>query len=157
MSTIVALTNFLEVTDSRGHVQYKYQNSKPGELITYRGVEYPYLPFIYQGAAKNRSGDNLESSLILSSNAISMGYASQAAQNRWNVRVDSCSMNPVDFTVGRTLTTEHWIAASMSYDMETVEVLLSSSIDAVGAVAPSRSLTRGLVGALPVTGQVQNR
>lgn len=155
--SIIALTNFLEVTDARGHVQYRYQNSKPGELITYRGVEYPYLPFIYQGAAKNRSGDNLESSLILSSNAISMGYAAQAAQSRWNVRVDSCSMNPVDFTVGRSLTVEHWIAASMSYDMETVEVLLSSSIDAVGASAPTRALTRSLVGALPTTGQVQNR
>ena len=155
--TIIALTNFLEVTDSRGHVQYVYQNSQPGQLIKYRGVEYPYLPFIYQGAAKNRSGDNLESSLILSSNAISMDYAAQAAQNRWNVRVDSCSMNPVDFTVGRTLTTEHWIAASMSYELETVEVLLSSSIDAVGASAPTRSLTRNLVGSLPVTGQVSNR
>lgn len=155
--TIVALTNFLEVTDARGHVQYRYQNSKPGELIAYRGVEYPYLPFIYQGAAKNRSGDNLESSLILSSNAISMGYASQAAQNRWNVRIDSCSMNPTTFAVGRTLTTEHWIAASMSYDMETIEVLLSSSIDAVGASAPTRALTRNLVGSLPVTGSVQNR
>ena len=155
--TITALTNFLEVTDARGHVQFKYQNSKPGELITYRDVEYPYLSFIYQGAAKNRSGDNLESSLILSSNSISMGYAVQSTQGRWNVRIDSCSMNPVTFEVGRTLTTENWIAASLSYDMETVEVLLSSSIDAVGASAPTRSLTRNLVGALPVTGQVQNR
>ncbi len=154
---ITALTNFLEVTDARGHVQFRYQNSKPGELISYRGTEYPYLPFIYQGAAKNRSGDNLESALVLSSNAISMGYAVQATQGRWNIRIDSCSMNPVDFTVGRTLTTEHWITASLSYDLETVEVLLSSSIDAVGASAPTRSLTRSIVGALPVTGNVQNR
>ncbi len=154
---ITALTNFLEVTDARGHVQFRYQNSKPGELISYRGTEYPYLPFIYQGAAKNRSGDNLEAALVLSSNSISMGYAVQATQGRWNIRIDSCSMNPVDFTVGRTLTTEHWITASLSYDLETVEVLLSSSIDAVGASAPTRSLTKSLVGALPVTGQVQNR
>ena len=155
--TIVALTNFMEVTNSRGVVRFRFQNSKPGKVIAYRGFRYPYLSFMYQGAAKNRSGDNLESALVMSSNAISMGYAAEAAQKRWNVRVDSCSMNPTTFAVGRTLTTENWIAASMSYDIKTVEVLLSSSIDAVGASAPTRALTKQLVGSLPVTGQVQNR
>ena len=155
--TVIALTNFIEVTDARGKVQFRFQNSKPGELIKHRGTNYSYLAFIYQGAAKNRSGDNLEANLVLSSNAISMGYAAQAARNRWNIRVDSCSMNPSTFAVAKTLTTEYWIAASMSYDIETVEVLLSSSIDAVGAAAPTRVLTRGLVGALPVSGNIQNR
>ena len=155
--TIIALTNFMEVTNSRGVVRFRFQNSKPGKVIAYRGFRYPYLSFMYQGAAKNRSGDNLESALVMSSNAISMGYAAEAAQKRWNVRMDSCSMNPSTFDVGRTLTTENWIAASMSYDMQTVEVLLSSSIDAVGASAPARHLTRKMVGALPTTGQVQNR
>ena len=155
--TIVALTNFMEVTNSRGVVRFRFQNSKPGKVIAYRGFRYPYLSFMYQGAAKNRSGDNLESALVMSSNAISMGYAAEAAQNRWNVRMDSCSMNPSTFAVGRTLTTENWIAASMSYDTTTVEVLLSSSIDAVGASAPTRALTKQLVGSLPVSAQVQNR
>jgi len=86
-----------------------------------------------------------------------MSYAAHAARNRWNVRVDSCSMNPSNFTVGRTLTTEFWIAASMGYDVETVEVLLSSSIDAVGASAPTRVLTKALVGSLPVSSTIQNR
>ena len=155
--TIVALTNFLEVTDARGVVQFCYQNGRPGEPILHRGRKYPYLSFIYEGAAKNRSGDNLEASLFLSSNAISMGYAVEATKGRWNVRMDSCSMNPTTFEVGRILTTEHWITASMSYDMEAVEVILSSSIDAVGASAPTRSLTSKLVGALPTTGSVFNR
>ena len=155
--TIVALTNFLEVTDSRGHVEMLYQNSKPGETIRYRGLDFFYLPFIYQGAAKNRSGDNLESALVLAVNELSLGHAKEAVTRRLNVRVDSCSMNPQTFAVAKTLTTEYWIATSMSYDPEAVEVLLSSSIDAVGANAPTRVLTRDLVGSLPVTGAVQNR
>jgi hypothetical protein len=155
--TIVALTNFIEVSNAAGKVQFRFQNSRPGESITYRGLSFPYLSFIYQGAAKNRTGDNLESALVLSVNPISMGYAVQAAQNRWNVRVDSCSMHPTTFAVGKTLTTEFWLAASMSYDAETVEVLLSSSIDAVGAAAPTRVLTRAMVGALPTTSSIANR
>ena len=155
--TVVALTTFIEISTPDGTVEHRFQNSKPGQLISYRGVDYPYLSFIYQGAAKNRTGDNLEAQLVLSSNAISMGYAVQAVQNNYQVRVDSCSMNPVDFTVGRTLTTEFWLASSMSYDFETVEVLLSSGIDAVGSNAPNRVLTTGLVGVLPTSAAIYNR
>ena len=129
--TVVALTNFLEVRNAAGVVQHRFQNSKPGETITLDGDLYTYLSFIYQGAAKNRTGDNIESVLVLSVNAISLGYASQAVQQRWNVRIDSCSMNPSTFEVAKKLTTEYWLAATMSYDVETVEILLSSSIDAV--------------------------
>ena len=155
--TIIALTNFMEVTNARGIVEFRFQNSKPGEVIAYRGFDYPYLPFMYQGAAKSRTGDNLEAAIVLSANDISMGYAARAVQNRWNMKVSSCSMHPVDFTVGRTLATEYWLVASMSYDVEMVEILLSSSVDSVGATAPTRVLTRSMVGALPTSGQVQNR
>ena len=155
--TLVALTNFIEATDASGTTQALYQNSKPGEVISYRDRDYLYLPFIYQGAAKNRTGDNMESSLVLASNGLSLSYANQAVQQRWNIRVDSCSMNPTTFEVAKTLTTEFWIAASMSYDTEATEVLLSSSIDAVGANAPTRVLTRTMVGSLPVSSRIQNR
>ena len=43
--TIVALTNFMEVTNARGTVEFRFQNSKPGEVIAYRGFDYPYLSF----------------------------------------------------------------------------------------------------------------
>jgi hypothetical protein len=45
----------------------------------------------------------------------------------------------------------------MSYDPTTIEIILSSAIDAVGANAPSKVLTGDMVGALPVTGSIQNR
>jgi phage-related protein len=54
------------------------------------------------------------------------------------------------------LTREHWVAAAMSYDPSQVEVILSSAIDAVGATAPTRTLTSKLVGSLPLTGAIQN-
>ena len=65
--TIVALTAFVIVTDKNGNTHSsfsapdgtslnlnKFQNGK------HEGVnDYQYLSFIYQGAAMNRSGDNL--------------------------------------------------------------------------------------------------
>ena len=61
------------------------------------------------------------------------------------------------FTPNKLLTRETWLAASMAYDPMTVEVLLSSAIDAVGANAPNRVLTTAMVGHLPITGSIQSR
>ena len=85
-----------------------------------------------------------------------MDHAYDAVTTRWNVQATTCIMDPKTFTVKRELTSEHWIAASMVYDPETIEVTLSSSIDAVGVTAPHAVLTTEQVGALPVSAQIQN-
>jgi hypothetical protein len=153
---LVALTTFITTSNAAGIVQGRYQNSTPGQVIRLDGYDFPFLSFIYSGAAKNRTGDNLEAELTLAVNKLAMGYAAEAVQAKWTVEVVGCSMNPTDFSVGRKLTREVWLAAGMSYDPEKVTVLLSSGIDAVGASAPARTLTSKLVGALPSTSQIRN-
>jgi len=69
--------------------------------------------------------------------------------------MDTCSMNPKTWEVARTLTTEYWIASSMKYDTTSVEIALSSSIDAVGVNVPTKVLSPALVGLLPTTGNIQ--
>ena len=106
MSTAVGLTTFLTVRDSDNKVQHRFQNSQPGETVTKDGQKFSYLSFIYQGAAKNRTGDNMEAQLVLSNNLISMSRAHEAAKKRWNIEVSTCSMKLPEFTVARTLTTD---------------------------------------------------
>ena len=137
-----------------------------------RGLEtYYYLPFIYQGTTINRSGDNIESNLIMANHPLSMAKAQQAVLNRYFVEVNVCIMknddigsledkdsqgNPID-TSRSILTTDTWLAASLSYDPEVVEVLLSSAVDAVGVNGPNIVLTSEAVGKLPVSSDIQNR
>jgi len=153
--SVQALTTFLTVSQPNGEVVHRFQNSKVGESIQLDGYGFQYLSFIYQGAAKTRTGDNLVSSLVMSVNPISMGYAYEAVSNKWNVKMDSCVMNPTTFAVSKKLTTEFWVASSMGYDTTTVEVELSSSLDAVGLILPNRVFNRLLVGELPSTGNIQ--
>lgn len=155
--TIQALSNFITVTDSAGVVQHRYQNSKVGEVIRLDGFDFYYLSFLYQGGVKNRTGDNIESELYLAPNKLAMSIVQEAVLNDWRVEVSTCSMNPNDFSVGRTLTTESWLCTSFNYDTENLTLLLSSGIDAVTANAPSLRLTSKMVGALPSTGQIYNR
>ena len=154
--SLVAITNFLTIRTATGSIQNRFQNSKQDTPITVDGQPFLFLSFIYQGAARNRSGDNMESSLILANNAIGMNHARQAVDNKYHIDVDTFLMN-TDFTTNKLLTRETWLAASLSYDPTTVEVLLSSAIDAVGANAPNKVLTTAMVGHLPITGTIQSR
>ena len=157
----VALTNFITVSKFDGSdpsktgtafsPYNKFQNGKHGVVSSHN-----YLSFIYQGAARNRSGDNMISSLLLANSEISMRFAVEAVTEKYHVKVETYLMTEA-FEQKTKLTEEQWLASSMSYDPETIEVILSSAIDAVGANAPSRVLTRDIVGSLPVTGSIQNR
>ena len=128
-----------------------------------RGLQkYYYLPFIYQGTTINRSGDNIESNLIMGNHPLSMAKAQQAVLNKYFVEVNVCIMKNDDINTLENgsksiLTTDTWLAASLSYDPEVVEVLLSSAIDAVGINVPNLVLTTDAVGKLPVTSDIQNR
>lgn len=155
--TLVALTNFITITDSTQKLQRRYQNGKTGGTVTLDDKDFDFLSFVYQGATKNRTGDNMESTLVLANNELSMNTAVEAVGGRWQIQVDTCTMNPDDLAVLKKITTENWIVSTMAYDPVTIEVTLSSSIDAVGANVPNRVLTQKQVGALPSTAQLQNR
>ena len=127
---------------------------------------YSYVPFIYQGGTRNRNGDNITAGLGLAPNEISMTYALQMTETvspidserlPMTLRIITTSLDPNTFEVlspAKNLTDELWIAAGMSYNAETLEIVLSSAIDAVNALAPNYSLNRMNVGQLPVTGRI---
>ena len=172
--SLTAITTFIKIIDKDGNVQRRYQNGKqnPNNLdeskISFQfpgdpaSSDYLFLNFIYQGAAKNNSGDNLEAALVLANNQVSMSHAQAAIKNKYSVevfvsKVDPVTMNPQKIYGNNFLTRDNWLVTSLSYDAETIEILLSSSIDAVGTTAPNRRLTAGIVGALPITADIQNR
>tara|TARA_R100000773_G_scaffold28387_1_gene24406 strand:+ start:151 stop:663 length:513 start_codon:yes stop_codon:yes gene_type:complete len=126
--------------------------------ISFNGKNYHYLPFIYQGTTINKSGDNIESNLIMGNHPLSMAKAQEAVVNKYFVEVNVCIAANDDINnVTNVLTTDTWLAASLSYDPEVVEILLSSAIDSVGVNVPSLVLTTDVVGKLPVSSDIQNR
>ena len=161
--TLVALTNFITITGKKvvnnrtRKLQRRYQNGKTGGTVTLDNKKFGFLSFVYQGATKNRTGDNMEATLVLANNQLSMNTAIEAVRGRWQIQVDTCTMNPDNLAVLKKITTENWIVSTMAYDPVTIEITLSSSIDAVGASVPNRVLTQKQVGALPSTAQLQNR
>jgi phage-related protein len=169
--SLTTLVTFVEVfsVDINGNKSTKHllQNGKreankdvkdSSNTILFNGKNYHYLPFIYQGTTINKSGDNIESNLIMGNHPLSMAKAQEAVVNKYFVEVNVCIAANDDIdNITNTLTTDTWLASSLSYDPEVVEVLLSSAIDSVGGNIPSLVLTTEVVGKLPVTSDIQNR
>lgn len=156
--TLEAITTFIRFTDSENTSieHFAFQNSTTTSAITYDSKSFDFLPFIYSGATKSVSGDNIESSLTFAANPISIGYAQQARENGYLVEVNTVLMNPTTFAPSRTLTTEYWIASGLNYNVEAVQLSLSSSIDAVSSFVPNKVLLSKNVGALPVSSRISN-
>ena len=93
----------------------------------------------------------------MSSNPVSIGLITQGVQERWNVDVWTVVLDSARDEVRKVLTHEVWIMASMSYDTSTIEVTLSSAVDAVGTIVPWFILEQKNVGYLPLTGQISAR
>ena len=169
--SITTLVTFVEVfsvdVNENKSTKHLLQNAKrePSEnsnsaknTISFNGKNYHYLPFVYQGTTINKSGDNIESNLIMGNHPLSMAKAQEAVLNRYFVEVNVCIAANDDIdNITNVLTTDTWLAASLSYDPEVVEVLLSSAVDAVGVNVPSIVLTTHAVGKLPVSSDIQNR
>ena len=169
--SITTLVTFVEVFDINSNNKkttiHRLQNAerdpsvgtkKGGNTISFNGNKFHYLPFIYQGTTINRSGDNIESNLIMANHPLSMAKAQEAVANKYFVEVNVCVMSNTNInSLQNVLTTDTWLAASLSYDPEVVEVLLSSAIDSVGVNVPNFVLTTEAVGKLPVTSDIQNR
>ena len=163
--TVVALTAFVTVTDKDGNTppSFSAPDGTPLNLNKFQNGKYDanvnghtYLSFIYQGAAMNRTGDNLEASLVLANSPLSMGFVNQFVEEGYYVEVEVWLMN-TDFSRNSMLTKEYWLASGMRYDPESIELLLSSAIDAVGANVPQKSLSTEQCKQLPLTGTIQNR
>lgn len=162
--TIEAVTTFIRFTDSEDTniEHFAFQNSTTTGAIDYvrpgqsNSESYDFLPFMYSGATKTITGDNIESNLTFAANEISINRALETKQNSYLVEVNTVLMNPTTFAPSRTLTTEYWIVSGLSYSVDGVQLNLSSSIDAVSSFVPNKVLVSKIVGALPVSSRINN-
>lgn len=154
--TLEAITTFIHFETIDGTDEGRYQNSNTASPITFKSSPYAFLPFIYNGATKSLSGDNLVSTLTFANNRLAIELAHEASLEFWSVRVDTVLMNSDTFTFNRTLTTEYWIVSNMTYNVEGIQLALSTAIDAVTSSIPNKVLRSQDVGALPVTSRISN-
>jgi len=105
-----------------------------------------FLPFGFSGVVVNRSGDNTQASLVFPNNDLARSWASEAATNQWVVTVGL-----INVSAGTTIYTYTGQVGASSWDETSVNLQISSVLDAVGADIPFRVIGEQLVGAVPTS------
>ena len=168
ITTICTFLEIYEMDEDEKTTKHRLQNAKlnltdenyqnAGNTIEFNDEDFHYMPFIYAGTTINKSGDNIESNIIMGNSPISMSRAQEAVANQYFAEVTVCIVDNSDLdSVQRTLTSDVWLISSLAYDAERLELTLSSAIDSVGSNMPNLVLTSDCVGALPTSSDIQNR
>ena len=133
-----------------------WQNFFIGEKITYANKEYKFAAFGFSGVTVNRTGDGLEATLVFPNNTLSRGLADTAINDNYVVEVEVLLIDSGDAS-GTHTRVHSFIGQIVSgqWDNVSLNLQLSSVLDAVGTDVPRRSLTQKLIGNLPVSNNVR--
>mgnify|MGYP003135950289 CR=1 FL=1 len=140
-------------------MRHRFQNFFIAKDLSYDNATYGFLPFAFSGITINRSGDGVEANLVLPNNDLSRNWAVDAMtlydanglkEDPWLAHVLVVALD-VDSEAVDYVLYEHWGQFSGgSWDETSLELNLSTVLDAVGGDVPMRRLTQDLVGHLPV-------
>ena len=146
-----------------GKNEFRFQNFFIGDKIRRDGADYLFAAFGFSGVTVNRTGDGLEATLVFPNNDLTRSWAIDAIESLWVVEVQVLIINtdadepthiddhdpPVHTYIGQ-VTSGQWDNVSLNLELSTV-------LDAVGTDVPRRSLNKSNVGNLPVSNSVRLR
>jgi len=143
-----------------GTERFRFQNFFIGEEITHFGSSYQFAPFGFSGVTINRTGDGLEAVLVFPNNDVCRGWAIKAINASWTMHVDILIIQDPDPETGlavqnEIINTYTGQVTGGQWDNTSLNLELSSVLDAVGTDVPRRSLTKRIVGNLPVSNNVR--
>jgi len=143
----LSLGHFLTLSSRTSSTQLRFQNFYIGKEIDGRS----FMPFGFSGSTTNRQGDNMEATLVFPNNELSRSWAGEALEDAWTAEVQVYTMGPLE-TSPRTLLYEYFgQVSSGGWDETSLNLKLSTVLDAVGSNVPVRVMHRSLVGKLPTS------
>ncbi len=159
--TVFAFGHALRIKPEQTEL-YRFQNFFIGKEITHKGSGYQFVPFGFSGVTVNRTGDGLEATLVFPNNSLTRNWGVSAIEQAWIMEVDVLIIKDPDPDTG--LSTENEIMHTYTgqvtggqWDNTSLNLELSSVLDAVGTDVPRRSLTNRVVGNLPISNNVRLR
>jgi hypothetical protein len=140
----------------KAEILHRFQNFYIGTEATYDGETYLFVPFGFSGITVNRTGDGLEASLVFPNNTLSRGLADTAISDNYVVEVEVLLVD-VDDASGSHSRVHSFVGQVVNgqWDNVSLNLQLSSVLDAVGTDVPRRSLTQHLIGNLPTSNNVR--
>jgi hypothetical protein len=144
----------LQTRDGRTH---RYQNYFVGQSSQFLSERYEFAPFRAEGAIAALNGDNQQLQILFPH----IEYALVLVEAGDGNRLSELELNTTWLDATGTITgspvTDYYIGLGASFSETTIELRFRSAIDSVGSAFPGRTLTRQLVGPLPLNSELYLR
>lgn len=140
----------LQTTDG---VTHRYQNYFVGENAILQSESYAFAPFRADGALATLNGDNAQLQVLFPHVDFALVLVERGNGNRLSeLQLTTAWLNAAG-TITNTAT-DYYIGLGASFNDTTIELRFRSAIDSVGSNFPARTLTRELVGPLPLNSEL---
>jgi len=146
--TEIRLAQYFDLRTSTG-TRHRYQNFFVGERRILDGKRFEFAPFRAEGSTANLNGDNGMVRVLFPNVEFAIRLVENGDGNRLSELTMTTQWLNAALAPSRTYE-ERYVGIGASYSDTTIELRYRTAMDSVGATFPARTLTRGLVGPLPL-------
>lgn len=150
--TEIRLAQYFDLTTANG-VRHRYQNFFVQEPRTLAGARYEFAPFRAEGSVANLNGDNALVRVLFPNVEYALKLVEQGDGNRLGRLTITTQWLNASLVATRSYE-ERYVGIGASFSETTIELRFRTAMDSVGAQFPARTLTRSLVGPLPLNAQL---
>lgn len=143
----------LQTTDGATH---RYQNYFIGQISALLSESYAFAPFRADGSLATLNGDNQQLQVLFPHVDFALVLVERGNGNRLSeLTLTTAWLNAANSIINTT--TDYYIGLGASFSDTTIELRFRSAIDSVGSTFPGQTLTRDLVGPLPLNSELYLR
>ena len=145
----LSTTDTIVIGREPGSIIHRYQNYFVNEQVRWNGEQYAFAPFRAEGTTSNLNGDNALVQVLFPNVEVAIRLVEQGNGNRLSrLTLTTAWLNANNGLIKSYA--ERFIGIGAAFSETTIELRFRSAMDSVGANFPARSLSRNLVGILPL-------
>jgi len=137
-------------------VTHRYQNYFVGQSSSLLSESYAFAPFRAEGALATLNGENAQLQVLFPHVDFALVLVERGDGNRLSELTLTTAWLNAAGSITNTVS-DYFIGLGASFSETTIELRFRSAVDSVGSAFPARSLTRELVGPLPLNSELYLR
>jgi len=148
----IRIAQYFDIKPASGG-RRRFQNYFINEKKSLYGVQYDFAPFRADGSVANLNGDNAIVRVLFPATEFSIKLVEEGDGNRLSELTLTTQWLNANEAMVRSYD-EYYVGIGASFSETTVELRFRTAMDSVGAQFPARTLTRSLVGLLPLNSDI---
>jgi phage-related protein len=144
----IRIAQFFRLVTANGNL-HRFQNYFVSESRTYLGEAYDFAPFQAEGSMASLNGENQQLRILFPN----VKYGLMLVEKGEGNRLSTLQLTTVWLDANGNIITplsDFYVGVGAAFSDTTIELRFRSAIDSVGSEFPGRTLTRELVGPLPL-------